>query len=102
MGTGPVYMLASALYRMTRPPRLLGGIAMLWGYAKAAILRQPRYEDPNFGNSCVPISGTVCSAARRERPRRSTVAKAGSGAAGPVASRPGRRISINGLTQPSL
>jgi glycosyltransferase involved in cell wall biosynthesis len=48
MGTGPMYMLASALYRMTRPPLILGGVAMLWGYLKSWITRQPRYEDPEF------------------------------------------------------
>ncbi|MEO6435284.1 MAG: glycosyltransferase family 2 protein [Tepidisphaeraceae bacterium] len=48
MGTGPVYMLASALYRMTRPPIVVGGVAMLWGYLKSWATRQPRYEDPMF------------------------------------------------------
>lgn len=48
MGTGPVYMLASALYRMTRPPRIIGGLAMLTGYAKAGLERMPRYDDPEF------------------------------------------------------
>ena len=48
MGTGPLYMLASALYRMTRPPLVLGGVAMLWGYVKAAVTRLGRYDDPEF------------------------------------------------------
>jgi glycosyltransferase involved in cell wall biosynthesis len=48
MGTGPVYMLASAVYRMSRPPLVLGGLAMLWGYLKAWITRQPQYEDAEF------------------------------------------------------
>ena len=48
MGTGPSYMLASALFRMTRPPVLLGGIAMLWGYLKSMIQRRPRYGDAEF------------------------------------------------------
>jgi glycosyltransferase involved in cell wall biosynthesis len=48
MGTGPAYMLASALYRMTRPPLLVGGIAMLWGYFKSMLTRAPRYDDPEF------------------------------------------------------
>jgi biofilm PGA synthesis N-glycosyltransferase PgaC len=33
---------------MTRPPLLIGGIAMLWGYLKSAFTRLPRYEDPDF------------------------------------------------------
>ena len=32
MGTTPAYMLAAATYRMTRPPLVVGGIAMLKGY----------------------------------------------------------------------
>jgi len=43
-----MYMLASALYRMSRPPLIVGGVAMLWGYFKSWITRQPRYEDPEF------------------------------------------------------
>jgi biofilm PGA synthesis N-glycosyltransferase PgaC len=48
MGTNPVYMLASGLYRMTRPPLLLGGAAMLHGYFKSLLLRNPRYGDDEF------------------------------------------------------
>jgi biofilm PGA synthesis N-glycosyltransferase PgaC len=48
MGTAPTYMLASAIYRMTRPPRIVGGLGMLWGYLKSAITRRPRYDDPAF------------------------------------------------------
>lgn len=48
MGTGPVYMLASALYRMTRPPRVMGGVAMLWGYFGSALRGARRYEDREF------------------------------------------------------
>ncbi len=48
MGTGPVYMLASALYRTTRPPRVVGGLAMLWGYGRAMLMREPRYGDREF------------------------------------------------------
>lgn len=50
MGTGPVYMLASALYRMTRPPRFIGGLAMMIGYAKAMMSGMQRYDDPAFRN----------------------------------------------------
>lgn len=48
MGTGWLYMIASALYRMTRPPLVLGGVAMLWGYLKSWITGKPRYEDEQF------------------------------------------------------
>lgn len=48
MGTTPMYMLASALYRMSRPPLLLGGVAMLHGYLKSMIQRKSRYGDREF------------------------------------------------------
>jgi biofilm PGA synthesis N-glycosyltransferase PgaC len=50
MGTGPLYMLASATYRTTRPPIVLGGIAMLWGYFRSLITHKPRYPDAEFRN----------------------------------------------------
>jgi biofilm PGA synthesis N-glycosyltransferase PgaC len=50
MGTAPLYMLTSAAYRTTRPPIVLGGIAMLWGYFKSLITRKPRYPDVEFRN----------------------------------------------------
>ncbi|MBV1950883.1 MAG: glycosyl transferase family 2, partial [Cycloclasticus sp.] len=45
MGTGVVYMLASGLYRMTRPPFVIGGLAMMWGYIKSGLSGVPRFED---------------------------------------------------------
>lgn len=51
MGTSFTYMTASALYRMTRPPRLIGGLAMWWGYVKSMLTRRARYNDPTFRRS---------------------------------------------------
>jgi glycosyltransferase involved in cell wall biosynthesis len=48
MGTGPVYMLASALFRAARPPLVVGGLGMLAGYFGAMIRGAARYEDPQF------------------------------------------------------
>jgi hypothetical protein len=48
MGTGPLYMLASVLFRMTRPPLVVGGLAMLWGYLRSWVTGQPRYGDEEF------------------------------------------------------
>jgi glycosyltransferase involved in cell wall biosynthesis len=48
IGTTPVYLLASAAYRMTRPPRVIGGIALLFGYFKSMIKQTPRYGDDEF------------------------------------------------------
>jgi hypothetical protein len=48
MGTGFIYMTASAVFRMTRPPYVVGGLGMLWGYARSALHRLPRYGDADF------------------------------------------------------
>lgn len=48
MGTGLVYMFASAVFRITEPPVFLGSLAMLWGWLSSALKRLPRYEDPEF------------------------------------------------------
>ncbi|BAM02565.1 glycosyltransferase family 2 protein [Phycisphaera mikurensis] len=48
MGTGLAYMTASTLYRLSRPPIVVGGLAMYWGYLKAMLDSRPRYEDPLF------------------------------------------------------
>ena len=48
MGTSPTYMAASALFRATRPPLVVGGAAMWWGYVKSMLQRTPRYDDDDF------------------------------------------------------
>ncbi len=48
MGTGPVFMLASAVFRLNQKPYVLGSLAMLWGWIKAALQRKPRYQDLAF------------------------------------------------------
>lgn len=48
MGTAPVYLVASALFRLPKHPVLVGSIAMIWGYAASALRRVPRYDDPGF------------------------------------------------------
>ena len=48
LGTGLAYMTASALYRMQRPPLVVGGLAMWWGYVSSLFRRAPRYEQPGF------------------------------------------------------
>jgi len=48
MGTAPLYMLASAAYRMTRPPLVVGGLAMAHGYIKSLLEQRPRYGDAEF------------------------------------------------------
>jgi poly-beta-1,6-N-acetyl-D-glucosamine synthase len=48
MGTGLLYMTASAVFRLRQPPRLIGGLACWWGYVRSWLTRQPRYEDAEF------------------------------------------------------
>lgn len=48
MGTGFVYMAASALSRLNEKPRVLGSLAMLWGWLESALLGRPRYGDAEF------------------------------------------------------
>jgi biofilm PGA synthesis N-glycosyltransferase PgaC len=48
MGTSPVYMVASALFRAAKRPYVVGGLGMLVGYFGAMLKRSPRYDDPQF------------------------------------------------------
>jgi glycosyltransferase involved in cell wall biosynthesis len=48
MGTGFLFIVASSIYRLNRKPYLLGSLAMIWGWLKAALEGAPRYEDPAF------------------------------------------------------
>ncbi len=48
MGTGLLFMTASALSRINQKPYVVGSAAMLWGWIKAALQRKPRYENPAF------------------------------------------------------
>ncbi len=45
MGTGFIYMLVSSIYRMTKYPYIVGGLAMLWGFVKSAIQCEERFDD---------------------------------------------------------
>ncbi|MDO8846602.1 glycosyltransferase family A protein [Methylicorpusculum sp.] len=48
MGTGFLYMLASAFYRLKEKPVVLGSLAMMWGWLSSALAGKPRYENPEF------------------------------------------------------
>lgn len=50
MGTGLLFMAASALSRVNRKPYVLGSLAMLWGWISSALARKRRYEDEEFRN----------------------------------------------------
>lgn len=48
MGTGFLFMLASAVSRINQKPYILGSLAMLWGWLRSALLGMPRYGDDDF------------------------------------------------------
>lgn len=48
MGTDIIYMAATSLYRMTRPPFIIGGLAMFSGYLTSLLLKKDRYDDLAF------------------------------------------------------
>lgn len=48
MGTGFVFMLASAIKRLGEKPAVLGSLAMLWGWLRSALQGKPRYDDLEF------------------------------------------------------
>lgn len=88
MGTTPAYMLASALFRFAKPPVAIGSAAMLWGYAKSLVTRQPRYGDAEFRRflrnyqwACLFKGKAKATAAVNERQR---AAWRGSNAAAPT------------------
>jgi hypothetical protein len=48
MGTGFVYIAASAASRLNEKPYVLGALAILWGWLASALRRKPRLADPEF------------------------------------------------------
>jgi biofilm PGA synthesis N-glycosyltransferase PgaC len=48
MGTGFLYIVASAIYRITEKPYFLGSLAIVWGWVQSALQRKPRYADEEF------------------------------------------------------
>ena len=47
-GAAPLFVFASAMYRLTHKPALVGSVATLQGYAKAWLRGDPRYDDLEF------------------------------------------------------
>jgi biofilm PGA synthesis N-glycosyltransferase PgaC len=48
MGTGVLWMIATAVFRITERPYVAGGLFILWGWIEANLKRLPRYEEPGF------------------------------------------------------
>ncbi len=48
MGTTLAYMTASALFRMTKRPFIIGGAAMWWGFVRSMLKGEERLNDPQL------------------------------------------------------
>ena len=48
MGTSLTFITASAIARLGTPPRVIGSLAMWWGYVRAMLARRERYHDVEF------------------------------------------------------
>ncbi len=48
MGTGLLWMIATAVYRIPEKPYVIGGLFILYGWLKSWIRDLPRYEEPGF------------------------------------------------------
>lgn len=48
MGTGFLYLAASALFRLNQKPYVVGSLLSMWGWLRSAALRKPRYENLAF------------------------------------------------------
>ena len=48
MGTGLLWMIATAIYRIPEKPYVVGGLAILWGWLISALQNKSRYNDLMF------------------------------------------------------
>jgi biofilm PGA synthesis N-glycosyltransferase PgaC len=48
MGSGLLWMLASAVYRIPEKPYFVGGAFIFWGWLRSWMKGLPRYEEPGF------------------------------------------------------
>jgi poly-beta-1,6-N-acetyl-D-glucosamine synthase len=48
MGTGFLYLAASAIGKMNQKPYVIGQLAVLWGWVLSAAQGKPRYDNPEF------------------------------------------------------
>lgn len=48
MGSGFLWMAATAIYRIPEKPYVLGGLYILWGWLRSWVKGLPRYEEPGF------------------------------------------------------
>ena len=48
MGSAWFYVLSASAYRLFERPWVVGGVGIALGYARAALARHPRYDDPAY------------------------------------------------------
>ena len=48
MGTGLLYLTASAIGKMNQKPYVIGQLAVLWGWIASALQGKPRFDDADF------------------------------------------------------
>ena len=48
MGTSLPYLIASAVARVGEPPAVIGSMAMCWGWLRAFLRGEPRFDAPDF------------------------------------------------------
>lgn len=102
MGTGPIYMAASALHRATRRPFVRGGLAMGLGYVASALARKPRYADAAFRTALRRYQREAlvlgkARAIRRFEARSAAALEAGSARAVPPSNAAPRAIELDGV-----
>jgi poly-beta-1,6-N-acetyl-D-glucosamine synthase len=76
MGTSPLFLLASAAFRLAKRPFLYGSLAMLWGYFSSAARRAARYDDPAFRRFLRRYQRACLFLGKREATRRVNLAQA--------------------------
>jgi biofilm PGA synthesis N-glycosyltransferase PgaC len=76
MGTAPVFLLASAIFRLPKHPVLAGSVAMIWGYVSSALRGIPRYDDLEFRRFLRSYQYSCLLVGKRRATRRFNVAQA--------------------------
>lgn len=76
MGTSPLYLVASAVFRLPKHPVLYGSVAMLWGYFSGVARHLPRYDDPAFRHFLRRYQRQCLLLGKREATRRTNEAQA--------------------------
>lgn len=77
MGTAPSYILASAAFRLTHYPQVVGSLAMLYGFVSSAIKNNPRYDEPEFREFLRRYQRDCLLYGKREATRRTNERQAG-------------------------